>query len=501
MKKAKKLLALILSLTVALTMGVSMAGMVFAAGSNTITVNKNFKGQTYTLYKIFNATVNDERAAATTTDGIAYTLIDETNHALSKEFTVTKADGTQATVKGGDWFEYVNNTNHNIEIKTGADITTELFRLWAQAYGVQIGSPITATANNDTNVKWTGLDDGYYFITTTTGSLVTVDSVAPNAIVKDKNNPPSIDKTVSGGIETGSTTTAAVNKEENTASIGNVLTYTSTIHAKQGAKKYVFKDTMSAGLTLQESEGISVKVGSTELVKNTHYTLDVFSATASPQIVVTFKQTYLDTLSADTDIVITYKAMVNKDAVIAGDGNPNTARLEYGNNSTVDEDTTKTYVYKFQLVKDNKQKKILAGAKFKLYDAETGGNVIKVVKIADGKYRVALASETGVEIEAGTPEISGLSNGKYWVEETQAPEGYNKLEGRASIVIKDKNEMATISADGNTYIEGGLEVINKEGVVLPSTGGIGTTIFYILGALLVIVCGVVLVARRRMAAK
>lgn len=522
MKKIRKIFALLIAMVMVLGMSTS----VFAAGSNTITVDVNFKDQTYTLYKLFNATVNDARAAATdadsnssvTTAGIAYTLIDETDHALTKEFTVTKADGTTATVKAGDWFEYVNATNHNIKVKDGVDITTELFRLWAKAYGVQTGSALTASANNDTNIKWTDLDDGYYFISTTTGSLVTVDSVAPNAIVKDKNSVPSVDKTVTGGTEAESAT-AAADKESNTATIGDVLTYTATIHAKQNGKNYKLVDTMENGLSLVnyqdadtsadpavEEIKVLVQVGNTTLTAGTDYTLDTFTTGKGGTFTISLKQTYLDSLTADTDIKVIYKVQVNEDAEIAS-ANTNTATLKYGDNQTGTSDTTETYVYKFQIVKDDNQDKILTGAKFKLYDAETNGNEIPVVKTADGKYRVALSTETSVEIEAGVPEISGLKNGTYWVEETQAPDGYNKLSGRVSVTVIAANNMATFTHEGadattystgDTYKSGGLEVENQAGATLPSTGGIGTTIFYIIGAILVVGAGVVLVTRRRM---
>lgn len=506
--KTKKLLSMMMALVIALVMCMSMMSMVaFAAGNNSITVDVNFKDQAYTLYKLFNATVNDARAAATdadsntseTTAGISYTLIDETDHALDKTFTVTKADGTTATVKAGDWFEYVNATNHNLKVKGGADITTEQFRLWAQAYGVQQGVTLTAASDNDTNIKWGGLDDGYYFITTTTGSLVTVDSVAPNAIVKDKNSVPTVDKTVTGGTETGSAT-AAVNKEENTASVGDVLTYTATIHAKKNGKNYKLVDTMENGLSLvnytdaDAAVKLLVKVGSTELTLGNDYTIDTFTTGKGGTFTISLKQTYLDSMTADTDIQVLYKVKVNEDAEIAS-ANTNTATLKYGDNQTETSDYTNTYVYKFQIVKDDDQNKVLTGAEFKLYDAETGGNEIAVVKTEDGKYRVALESETGVVIEAGTPEISGLSNGTYWVEETKAPDGYNKLEGRTRVTLTDANNMATL--DGDTYTSGGLEVENQTGSVLPSTGGIGTTIFYILGGVLVVGAVVFLVTKKR----
>lgn len=529
MKKLKKTLALMIALVIALGMGAT----VFAANTNTITVDVNFQGQTYTLYKIFDATVTDERAAAVDennatsviTAGIAYTLIDEnltaeSGHGLDAEYYITTADGTTKTVKAGDWFMYVNPTNHNITLRPGADITSEDFRLFAQQYGVWIEPALTADSDNDANIKWTGLADGYYFITTTTGTLVTVDSVAPSAIVKDKNTVPTIDKTVSGGTEMGGHT-AADNEEQNTASIGDTLIFTTTIHAKTGATRYTLTDTMEDGLSLvnytnadnsagQAEVKLHVLAGTAELHLGTDYTIDTFEKGKGGTFTITFSEAYLSSITDDNkNITVSYKALVNEDAEIANaDGtskNTNTATLKYGANETKTSDTTDTFVYKFQIVKDDSNKKVLTGAKFKLFDAENGGHEIPVVKTGEGKYRVALPTETGVEIEAGVPEISGLGNGTYWVEETEAPSGYNRLSSRTSVTIVDANNMATFNhgseiADtytaDDTYNNGGLEVVNQEGTILPSTGGIGTTLFYVVGAILVIGAGVLLVTRR-----
>lgn len=255
--KSMRRLSKILAFVIAIAMVLAMVLPAMAAGTNSITVNVNFKGQTYKLYKLFNATVNSEREGKTDSgsessvidSGISYTLIDDTGHALSKEFTVTKADGLTATVKAGDWFEYVNESDKNIQIKAGADITTEEFRLWAQQYGEAVGSELTAASDNDANIKWTGLDDGYYFITTTTGTLVTVDSVAPDAIVKDKNTPPTIDKTVEED-------SSSEYQKQNDAEIGQTVNFKTVIYAKKGGSGYKLMDKMGTGITFDGVDSI-----------------------------------------------------------------------------------------------------------------------------------------------------------------------------------------------------------------------------------------------------
>ena len=134
----------------------------------------------------------------------------------------------------------------------------------------------------------------------------------------------------------------------------------------------------------------------------------------------------------------------------------------------------------------------LTGAKFKLYDAATDGNEIPVVKVSDGVYRVAVAGETGVEIEAGAAQIFGLDEKTYYLEETVAPAGYNILTERVAVAIVAD----TVNADG--ILNSKINVINNAGALLPSTGGMGTTLFYVIGGLLVVCAAVLLVTRKRM---
>ena len=130
------------------------------------------------------------------------------------------------------------------------------------------------------------------------------------------------------------------------------MNYTVTIHAKKGATGYVLTDTMTKGLTFNP-DSLTVKTGTSTLSKDTDYTVDVNSTPdtdGNTNFKVTFKDSYLNTIDSDTDIVVSYTATVNKNAEISTTGNTNTAQLKYGNNATVDSKTT-TYSYKFDLVK------------------------------------------------------------------------------------------------------------------------------------------------------
>ena len=536
---------------IAMVMTLALCATVFAAGTNSITVDVNFSGQAYKLYKIFNATVNEEREEATDANsessvmeaGIAYTLIDEdttanSGHGLTAEYSITKADGTAKTVTAGNWFEYVNGSDKNIKIQANADITTEEFRLFAEKYGVKIGETLTAETDNDPNIKWESLDDGYYFITTTTGTLVTVDSVAPDAIVKDKNTVPTVDKTV----EEDST---GVYQKQNDAEIGQTVNFKTVIAAKKGGTGYKLFDKLGAGLAFDGVGSIKVYKGSIAednlLTSGTDYTAtaggiytpaDTEAGTESvdADFTVEFTQAFLNSISTDTDLIITYTATVTGDAVL-NTAIPNKTVLEYGNKTRTAESETRTYVWGIDLLKtDGKDSTELKDAEFVLYkkvtetpaegdpttsiyyakfddnqkftgwtaaDTETVANLVKKEK-AYFTAKDATVLKTGSD---GTFAVSGLDEGEYFLIEVTAPAGYNKLDEEQPVTITSTSASAgatlenalTSGTNGSTH----TEVKNNQGSVLPATGSIGTTIFYVVGAVLVLGAGVLLVARRK----
>ena len=241
-----------------------------------------------------------------------------------------------------------------------------------------------------------------------------------------------------------------------------------------------------------------------------NYTIKTTGLTDGCDFEITFAQSYLDTITADTDIVVTYSAVVNENAVVYDDANTNKTKLTFGedNRDETTWDETKTYIFSFDIVKTDDSNKLLAGAEFELYDAQTGGNKISLVREQDGTYRVATDAEAKVagfvsaviEAKDGKATIKGFDdNTTYWLEETKAPDGYNKLPGRVEVAFGKKANIST-TITGNTWTDGdgGVHIVNNTGSLIPSTGGMGTTVLYMAGGVLVIAAGALLIFRRRM---
>ena len=150
---------------------------------------------------------------------------------------------------------------------------------------------------------------------------------------------------------------------------------------------------------------------------------------------------------------------------------------------------------------DGADHKLLNGAEFKLYDAKTSGNIIKVVRLDNGNYRVAMPGESGsADIIAvnGKVRISGLDKTIYWLEETKAPDGYNKLTERKPVDLTSGSNNTTLTSDTWSEADHGVAVENNAGAILPDTGGMGTTLFYVIGGGLMVAAVVLLVTKKRM---
>ncbi|MDY5944977.1 MAG: SpaH/EbpB family LPXTG-anchored major pilin [Faecalibacterium sp.] len=482
MKKAmKKLMAALLAVAMVCAMAIPAFAVSGSspAGKGSITISKAVAGETYTLYKMFDLNSYDTEA-----DTYSYTVVSDwedffKNGAAGNSY-ITLENGHPTWIDGKDAAEFAKA---------------------ALAYATEksITATKTVIANSNT-VSFTGLDLGYYLVDTSLGALCGLNTTKPDVTINEKNQVPGIDKEVKSSD--GSWVT------ENTAKIGDTVNYKVTITVQTANNRYVLHDTMSDGLTFNKNS-VKVTVNNAD-VANSNYELVTTGLADGETFNIKFNDSYIATLDAGTKIEVTYSAVVNEKAKVDSNENTNEAYLVYGNNHETTHGKTNTNLYQFDLIKYcGTSGKLLGGAQFKLYDAMTGGNEINLVKNEDGTYRVATATENPVayiETVAGkTVKISGLDKKVYYLEETVPPAGYNGLTERVTVDLSTGSKKVTNGyfTDG-TYDEasadsiGGVAVVNNAGTTLPGTGGIGTTIFYVIGGGLMAAAAILLITKKRM---
>lgn len=334
-------------------------------------------------------------------------------------------------------------------------------------------------------------------------SLVSVDDV--DVTVNLKGQAPSIDKTANA----------------TTVEIGQVVTYTikGTIPDTTGYDKYTYKihDTLTEGLdfvkdavgTAQEgtSYNVSVKIGEGQAEtkaatlsgeNNRIMTLDLSEWIRNNQN------------SKGQGFTVTYYAKVNADAVVQTN---NSAHLEYGNDpentTTTTSDEVVTPTYPLDVRKTDTKETLLAGAVFRLYKNETDANAAneKAIKVtgSDGSYVVDPTSSNMDMTTKATDDskgynlhLNGLAAGDYWLVETQAPDGYNKLTAPVKVTITKTGDTEwKISKDGDNEEDKIIDIKNSSGTLLPETGGMGTVIFTVIAVVMILGIAVSFVISRR----
>ena len=482
MKTTKRILAMVL----AVIMVMSLATTAFAA--ETTGTIENGTSRTYKAYQIFSGT---QASTSAVLGDIAWGSGINSAEFLAALKTLVVADATPfASCETADDVANVlkNEANSSAIAKAFANLAEN----YVTGDGTTIGSKKTVT-----------VPSGYYIVIDQT-AVDGQDKVRNAALLQVTNG--------SSMKITEKNTTPTVEKKVNKTdvNIGDTVTFTltATMPSKiEGyeAYKVVFHDTMSAGLAFNKIT--SVKVG-TKTLTTSQYTLgNKVNEDGTTTLTITIDDVLALGATTSTKIVVTYTATVDKDAVIGTEGNPNEVYLEYSNDPQSD-GTGKTpekevivYTWKMPVFKYTGTDTPLAGAGFTLYADEACTMGIEL-ELKDGTTNVYLHKKTNTAAAAGTEivtdatgkfEIHGLAQGTYYLKETTVPAGYNSLNAPIKVVI---GENGALTQDGADATE--IQIQNNAGATLPETGGMGTTMFYIFGAILMLGAAVLLVTKRRM---
>lgn len=472
-KLASFLLVLVMVLSVTSTAFAKEGGETTTNGS--ITITNALKGETYNAYQIlYLESYNAEKEI------YAYKANPAWEEWLRTQTTYVSFDSQ-------GYVTWVKDAKAADFAKAAKD----------QLTGKTPDGNVKPTADGSATIS--DLQLGYYLVDSTVGALCELNTTKPDVKITDKNERPTIEKKVQEDSD-GSW------GDVNDADIGQTVNFKSTISAKPGARNYLVHDKMDAALKFDSVT--SITAGDTTLAAGEDYTVVTSGLTDGCTFHIEFTQTYLDSITADTNIVINYTAKLTSNAV-AGTGYVNDTWLDYGDNQHTEHDTTTTYTWKLPIYKyhkDGETKKALAGAEFILYKGTEENR--EYAQVDNGKLtgwtKEKAKATTLVSDAEGKIAVEGLDADTYYLEETKAPGGYNKLAGPVKVEIShtvtDEGAHMTHALKQDTTVVEKVEIENKSGTLLPITGGIGTTIFYVLGSILVIGAVVLLIAKKRMSA-
>lgn len=511
MKRMKKIFAVLLAIVMVLAWNITS----LADETYSITINNAALGEKYTAYKLFEVSNsgnnysyyinkgNESLKSALEDLGLTFTSSADGSRYIVNQESVTEGETTTVT--------FVGSGSKLIDAATLAASLNTAIQNPESALKTALTSAGSATAEGENTAVTASISlagPGYYFVDSSLGSLCMLDTAVTTVTINEKNSQPSITKEVWEDSEDTYKDTATIDVIDTVKYQLTVNTGTNENGSGTGVDAdYTIVDTLPAGITYKTAKtapGVAVstvKAGAWTL--NTDYTVS-YDATNRKITITLLSGGKLKDLAQNTDITITYEASVTASSVAYGHnaGNVNTVELTYKKQKSTDNATVYTHeIGGANFVKQNSSSEALSGVTFIL--SKGSGEATKYAQLNNNGYLTGWTSEKDeatsiITDENGQIKVLGLDADTYVITETATLDGYNLLDDTITVVIAENGDITYKLTNGTENAGASIAVINQTGAELPETGGMGTKLFYILGAVLVIGAGVLLVVRRRM---
>lgn len=513
MKLIKKIAAIMFAFMMVFSLSTNVKAVESGVNENqgSIVIENAKNGETYKIYRILDldsyeySGENNEKKEG----NYSYTLkqdgTDVKNANQWQNFVKRNADG-----KGSNFFKltdekYVTVTD---DYKNNGEGIAKAALKYVQDPNNNIEADVTNKSNVDGPLTFGNLPLGYYLVESSVGAVCNLTTTNPSQKIQVKYTEPTVEKNIlsNDGILVKNTS----------ANIGDQIHYQVKITLGKGAKNYVFHDQIDDGLQYNEHKNkvwvMITKEDNTPIADdNNSYTIDY--AADKKSFTLNFEDSFIQQYSENQSLILTYIATVTKEAKV-DTALKNIAYLNYGNNQKTGDQVANVWTYKIPVFKYYFQgsgkwstEKPLAGATFNLYEgSETPDKLMKFSKDENGYTIDIEKSKTNsadlVSDGTGYININGLATGTYILKETKAPRGYNKLTKTINIKVEQNTDgTKKITYDDVIDPVTEVKVENKSGTLLPSTGGMGTTLIYLIGGALVLGSGFVLANKKRAKAK
>lgn len=493
MKLIKKIAAIMFAFMMVFTLS-SNVNAEEPAGTGKITINQAVDKAEYKIYKLLTLESYDKRENI-----YSYKIDSKWVNFFERE----DINNEFVTIENG----YVTKWNGD---GTENETRMQEFTKKALEYAKNSANGITATDTKNAtgeSVTFDKLGLGYYLVDSSLGALCGLTTTDEEITITEKNKAPTVEKKAKLDRDTQYKSNALY------AEISKKIDFQIGFTVTKGVENYVLHDIADDGISI-DSNSIKVQVNGVEKLEN-DYNLD-----KNPSDACTFDINFGNMLNENDNVVVTYTGHLKENANILdlsnpeNTGNANKSYLTYGHKNKSNESEVIIYTFSMPVFKytklDDGSQKGLGGVEFKLSTDEAGNNLLSFKKEssevdASGKsidvYTLVPQSTTGSTTVITTPEsgrfkLNGL-NGEYYLTETKALSGYNKLDAPIKVTIKGQ----VINVGEGVNVQNTVEVLNNKGSLLPSTGGMGTTLIYLIGGALVLGSGIVLMNKKRAKAK